>query len=89
MEMVKVLEGFYHRTTRRITEIQAKRVADGRWEYPPLLAKLESVGLHPIQDYIWRQKATITAQVACLPIYELCTESDKRMGTNYIAERIW
>ena len=45
-----------------------------------MVAALEAEGLHPIYEYIRRFQATVAAQVACRPIYELCTEAEQRMG---------
>ena len=47
---VKILEGFLHWTTRQIAGMTDKRVADGGWEYPPVVSKLETAGLYPIQE---------------------------------------
>ena len=46
--MLKVLEGFHHRAARQITGMIEKRVADGDWEYPPVVAALESAVSNPI-----------------------------------------
>ena len=48
--MLKVLEGFHHWYTRRILGMTATRGVGGVWEYPPVVAALESTGLHPIMD---------------------------------------
>ena len=37
---LKVMEGFHQRVARRITGMTAKRVADGEWEYPPVVEAL-------------------------------------------------
>ena len=65
----------------QITVMTADHVAYGKWEYPPLVADLEAVGLYPIQEYIQRQYATMAAQVAFQPIYDLCTNEEQRPGT--------
>ena len=52
-----------------------------------MAAAPEASGLHPIQEYIWRRQATIAEQVACLPIYELCTEAERMPGTSRM--EIW
>ena len=36
--MLKVLEGFYHRSDRRIMGMNGKRKVDGEWEYPTVVA---------------------------------------------------
>ena len=76
--MLKILEGFHHQEDRWIAGMTAKCMAYGTWEYPPVVEALEEAGLYPIQEYIWRLKATITAQVAGHPIYEIFTEADWR-----------
>ena len=39
---------------------------------------METAGLHPIMEYIRRQQATIAEKVACLPICEICVETEWR-----------
>ena len=46
------------------------------------MESLETVGLHPIMEYIRRQQATIAEKVACRPIYEPYVEAERRMGTS-------
>ena len=43
---------------------------------------METAGLHPIMEYIRRQQATIAEKVTCRPIYELCVEAERRLGTS-------
>ena len=78
---LKIMEGFHHRVSRRIAGMTEKCVTDGTWEYTPVVADLEAAGLYPIQEYIWRQYATIAEKVAYNPIYELCTRAELRPGT--------
>ena len=78
--MLNILEVFHHRAYRNISGITEKGVADGTWEYPPVVAALEAAGLYTIQEYIRRRRVTIAAQVASLPIYELCIEADPSPG---------
>ena len=66
-EMLKVLEGFHHRAARHIMGTAATRGADGDWEYPLMVTKLEAAGIHPIWEYIRRRQATILENVACRP----------------------
>ena len=67
--MLKVLEGSHNRATRRITGITATHGADGEWEYPPVVAAIESVGIHPIRYYIRRRQANISEKVEFRPKY--------------------
>ena len=80
-EMLKVLEGFHHRAVRRITGTTAKRGSVGEWENTSVVEAMEAAGLHPIEVYIRRRKATIEERVACRPIYELCTKAQQMPGT--------
>ena len=65
-----------------------KRGAGGEWEYPPVVEVIEAAVLDPIWEYIRGQQATIAERVACLPIYELCTEAERIPGTNQMV-RWW
>ena len=77
-EMLKLLEGFHLRMSRRTTGMTAKCVTDREWEYTPVVAALEAADLNPIKEYIRRRQVTIAAQVECRPIYELCTKVEQR-----------
>ena len=84
---MKILEGFFHRAIRRITGMIAKCVAYGTWEYPLVVAALESVVLYPIHEYIWIRQAIIAAQVACRSIHEFCAMVEWRPGKSQMM--IW
>ena len=84
--MLKVLEGFHHRSASRITGITAKQGAGGEWDYPSVLETMKSAGLHPIGVYIRRRKATIAERSACHPIYELCKGAEQMPGTRYLVQ---
>ena len=43
---------------------------------------MEAVGLCPIKENIQIWKGTIAAQVACRPIYELCTGEEWMLGSS-------
>ena len=79
-EMLKVLEGFCHQATRKITGMMVTRDVGRDWEYPPVLASLESAGLHPTMQYIRRWQSNIAEKVSCRPIYELSVEAERRPG---------
>ena len=66
----------------------AKRGKGGEWDYPPVAEAMEALGIHPIGEYIMRQRATIVEEVACRPIYELCTEAERMPGTSWMV-RWW
>ena len=84
--MLKVLEGFHYRAERRITGMTAKRGSGGEWEYPLVVEEMDAAGLHPIGVYIRRRHVTISERVACLPIYELCTEAERMPGTSWMVQ---
>ena len=72
---------------RQITEMMAKRGAGRQWEYPSVEEEIDAAGLHPIGVYIKRHKTTIVERVAC-PVYALCMEAERIMGTSRIV-RWW
>ena len=51
---------------------------------PPVAAALEEADIYLIHEYIWRRQASITAHVACFPIYKLFTDMERRLGTSRI-----
>ena len=78
--MLKVLEGFNHRAARHITGMTSICGANAEWEYPPVVAAMESLVPHPIMDYIRRRQATIKKKVACQPIYKIFVDAERRLG---------
>ena len=62
--MLEVIERFHHRAASQISGKTARRMAIGKWEWPPVAEALETAGLCLIKEYIqWRQD-TVVAQVA-------------------------
>ena len=57
---------------------------DREWEYPPVADEIYEAGIWEIKEYIHIWKATITVQVACNPIYELCTEVERMPGYSWM-----
>ena len=80
-EIIKVLEGFHHRSSRQITGMAATHGVGGECQYPPVVAALEAAGLHPIMEYIRRRQENIAEKVECRTIYELCIETEHKPGT--------
>ena len=62
-EMVKLLEGFHHWSSRRIMGTTDIRGEGGEWEYPPAAAAMEVAGIKPIIEKIRRRQATIEEKV--------------------------
>ena len=81
-EMLKVLEGFHHQLDRWIAGKMACSKVDRYREWPPVEDTLDITGVWPIKEYIKRRQATITAHIACQPIYELCTGVDNITGSD-------
>ena len=75
-DMLRILEGFHHRSEKQITGMIEKRGAGRDWEYPLVVAAMEAAGIHPIREYIRRQKATISVMAACRPMYELSVKAE-------------
>ena len=71
--MLKMLEGFRHIAARRISGMIFRSTEGVEQEYPPVVDAMEDSGLWPIKEYIHIWQSAIVAQVACWPIYELCT----------------
>ena len=82
--MIKVLTGFYHRATRCITGMMAKRGAGGEWDYPSVVEAMEAAGIYPIGVYIKKRQMTIAKMVACRSVYALCKEAERIPGTSQI-----
>ena len=59
----------------------ATRGVGREWEYPPVVAALEFMVLHPIMEYIRRQHVNIAEKLPCLPSYEIFIEEEQRAGT--------
>ena len=80
--MLKVLEGFRHWVARSIAGMTARRTESGKWEWPPVIEALDTVGLWPIKECIQRRQVTVAAQMSCRPIYTLCKGADRMPRTS-------
>ena len=85
-DRLKVLTGFHHQAEQRITGMTDKRGAWGEWEYPAVEEAMETAGFRPIGVYIKRRQTTIAESVAFHPIYALCTEAERMMGTSRLVQ---
>ena len=81
-EMLKVMEGFHHQVSRRISGNMDWRTDEGEWESPPVAEDLEIEGLCPTNEYIQWCQATIASHTSCHPIYELCTGVERMPGSS-------
>ena len=77
--MLKVLDGFRHQVSRRITGKTGHSTTGREWECPPAAEALDTTGIYPIKEYIQRRQATIAAHVAFSTIYELCMGESSMM----------
>ena len=50
--MIKLLEGFHHQVSRRITGMKTHHTMVGMWEWPSAVDTLDIAGLLPIKEYI-------------------------------------
>ena len=80
-EILKVLEDFHHWVARKIAAMTTRHTEGREWLYPPVADLMEALGLCLIKEYIKRQKSTIAEQVACRPIYEICTGAERMPGS--------
>ena len=87
-DILKILTAFRHRAAFRIMGMTEKRGSGGEWEYPAVEGAMDSAGLHPIGVYINSQQTTIAERVACRPVYALCTEVERMLGTSQMV-RWW
>ena len=86
VKMLKVLTGFHHWAAHRVTGMTVKRGSGREWDYPSVEEDMEAVGIHPIGVYINRWHTTIADRVACRPVYALCTEAERILGTSRLVQ---
>ena len=84
---MKVLDSFHHQAVWMIAGRTARHTEVGEWEYPPVVDALKAAGIWPIKEYIQIWKTTIAAQVACRPIYDICTGAEKMPGSSRLMMR--
>ena len=86
-EILKVIEGFYHRVARRTVGKMAQCTTGGEWEWPPVDEALKTSGIWKIKEYIqWRQDTSVV-QADCQPIYKLYTGEERMRGTSKFMRR--
>ena len=78
--VLKILEGFHHQASRRISVMMAQCIMRGEWEWPSVSDALKTSGLWTIKEYIHRRQATILAHLDCRTIYEMCTGEERMTG---------
>ena len=61
---------------------------DVEWEYPLVSDAPEAAGIFSIKEYIQIRRATISAQVVCRTICELCTVVERIPGYSRLM-RCW
>ena len=80
LAILKLFEGFYHQAARKIVGMIDWRMEDVYWNYPLVDDALEYTGIYTIKGYIQKPQAIIAAQVACRPIYKICTRVERMLG---------
>ena len=59
------------------------------WQYPSSADVLEKAGLHTIEHYIDVRRQTIAAFIVNRPIFELCTEGERKRGSSANRQFWW
>ena len=70
-----------------ILGMTARRTEGEEWEWPPVANTLETPGIYPIKEYIQRRQVKISEQVACCPIYEMCTGAERMTASSRFMRR--
>ena len=86
--MVKTLEGFHNRITRRLAGMGPTRSSNGDWVYPPIAEAREASALHSIQHYINARRTKVWNQVETRPIFARCCESERLPGSP-TRQKVW
>ena len=87
--MYKVLEGFHNRVLWRISGYTAVSLPDGSWEYPPISLAQRATSTLPLEDYISRRCNRVADEVACQPIFDLCTSVEAPGGSSTHRQVLW
>ncbi len=66
---------------RMAQEHKPRQQSDGTWTYPSMEDVRAEVGLHTIEHYIRVRRNTINQYIATRLILELCTEAERKRGT--------
>ena len=66
---------------RIVWEHKPCRQSDGTWTNPASEDVRAEVGLHTIKQYIRVRRNTVAQYIATRPIFELCTEAERKRGT--------
>ena len=80
--MLKVLEQFHYRVTRRIVGMAVRRTTSGEWGFPPVAEALDTTGLWTIKEYIQQRQDNVVSQVTFHTIYDICTGAERIPGTS-------
>ena len=79
--MWTALNGFHHKTARRIAGKKPCRKPDGSWVHPPIEDAYRVTGLLPLSEYVARRRRTIATYIKERPVYHLCQQSNRMSGT--------
>ena len=76
----KSLDGFHHRSVRRMEGMAPKNQQDGTRVYTPIGAALAMVGLEEISVYIAYCQNRVAQYIDTRLIMGLCLAADKKLG---------
>ena len=74
-----MMEGFHVSAARRMAGMMPRK-RGGVWKYPKSRKVLAAVGLRLVEYYIGVRRATIAWWITHRPIFNLCTEMERRRG---------
>ena len=76
----RVLGGFHHRVSHRLTRQKLQKVRDGGWFYPPLEYAMAESGLQEVETYVSHHWNIVAKYIATRPIMDLCLVVKWRPG---------
>ena len=78
--MKRVLGGFYHRVSHRLTGRQPWKGRDVGFYYPLLEDAMVEAGLQEVETYVSRRQNTVAQYIITRPIMDLFLSSKRRLG---------
>ena len=79
--MLNTIRGSHQRSCRRLADKRPKSQQNGTYWYCPADEAMRICKLIPIQVYIARRRKAVLAFVVKRPIYKLCREAVRSVGT--------
>ena len=66
--MQRVMGGFHHRVSLRLTGWQTRKVRYGGWVYPPLEDAMEEAKLKEVETYVYCCQNTVVQYITTRPV---------------------